>query len=256
MAGRPSVSVVIPAYNEIGQIGTAVRDIQRYFASRGLTYEIVVSADGTDGTREAVAEMARADPALRVIGYAERRGKGRGIREAVRLATGALVGFVDADNKTPFGEFDKFAPFFDQGYDIVIGSRALAGAVIERRQPFHRRLGSRGFAVVMHLIVGLREIPDTQCGFKFFRREVACDLFSRQHIDSYMFDVEILHLALAAGYRIAQVPVRWRDDGDSRLRLVVGNAGHVIDLFRIRFGTGPRDIVRDVQTSGSDKVLP
>ena len=86
----------------------------------------------------------------------------------------------------------------------------------------------------MHAAVGLRDVPDTQCGFKFFRRDVARNLFSRQVIDGYMFDVEILCLAAEAGYRLVQVPVRWRDDRDSRLRLIGGNVRNVADIRQIR----------------------
>jgi hypothetical protein len=87
------------------------------------------------------------------------------------------------------------------------------------------------------------QIRDTQCGFKFFQAEVARDLFARQRIDGYMFDVEVLYLATRAGYRIKEVGVRWRDDGDSRLRLVGGNWNNVKDLLRIRFGKYPAPAV-------------
>ncbi len=236
MDPRYAVSVVIPAYNEVKRISHTISRAKQYFAERHLTSQIIVAADGDDGTRERVAEMARGDPALQVIGSAERRGKGRGIREGVTLARGAWVGFVDADDKTPISEFDKFAPLLREGYDVVIGSRALRESTIERAQPLYRQLGSRGFSVFMHTVVGLPGIVDSQCGFKFFQGAVARDLFSRQRIDGYMFDVEILYLAQKAGYRIAQVPIRWRDDGDSRLVLLGGNLRNVMDIFRIRFG--------------------
>jgi dolichyl-phosphate beta-glucosyltransferase len=87
----------------------------------------------------------------------------------------------------------------------------------------------------MHAIVGLHDISDTQCGFKFFRRDVALDLFSRQRVDGYLVDVEVLYLAQRAGYRIGQVPVRWRDDGDSRMRLVKDILQNGVDLLRIGF---------------------
>jgi dolichyl-phosphate beta-glucosyltransferase len=234
MTPRATVSVVIPAYNEVHTIAETVREAQRYFESRDLGYEIVVSASGTDGTREAVAAMARDSPVIRVTGGTARTGKGRAIREAIPLTTGGIVGFVDADNKTPVAAYDAFAVRLERGDDLVIGSRG-PGAVIERPQPLYRRIGSKGFAIFMHAVVGLRDIPDTQCGFKFFRREVALDLFSRQRIDGSMFDVEILHLARKAGYKIGQVPVHWRDDGDSRLQLVRDNLRHVADILRIRF---------------------
>ena len=83
---------------------------------------------------------------------------------------------------------------------------------IERRQPLYRRLGSKGFGFFMHACVGLDDVIDTQCGFKFFQAAVAKELFHRQQIDGYMFDVEILFLARQLGHRITQVPVRWRDD--------------------------------------------
>ena len=87
----------------------------------------------------------------------------------------------------------------------------------------------------MHLIVGLWDIRDTQCGFKFFRAEIAHDLFDRQKINGYMFDVEIIYLARRSNFKICQVPIRWRDDGDSRLNLISGNIQNFLDIFRIRF---------------------
>ena len=239
MTGSPYLSVIVPAYNEVRVIGRTLGAIRSYLDRRGFAYELVVSADGDDGTREAAAALARGDPRVRVVGSAERGGKGRGIRRAVGLCSGKVIGFVDADYKTPIEELDKLLPWLGDGYDIVIGSRNVKESSIEVSQPFYRRLGSRAFTVGMHLIVGLRDIRDTQCGFKFFRGDVARDLFGRQRIDGYMFDVEILHLAQCAGYRIKEVGVRWRDDGDSRLQLVAGNWRNFVDLLRIRFGKAP-----------------
>jgi dolichyl-phosphate beta-glucosyltransferase len=210
-----------------------------YFTSRGLTYEIIVAADGADGTREIVRDMARTNPALKAIGSEARRGKGLGIREGVALASGDIIGYADADNKVPIEEFDKFRPVLATGVEVAIGTRR-GGAVIERAQPLYRRIGSRGFLWFMQTLVGLPGINDTQCGFKFFQRGAAKEIFRRQKVDAYMFDVEILAIARRLGYRIQQVPVRWRDDADSRLDLVAGNLRNVRDIFRIglehRFG--------------------
>jgi hypothetical protein len=164
----------------------------------------------------------------------------------VAQAQGQIIGFVDADDKTPIAELAKILPWFSRGYDLVIGSRALEETRIEVPQPLHRRLGSKGFGLVMHLITGLWDIGDTQCGFKFFRGGVARKLFARQRIDGYMFDVEILYLARQLGYRLKQVGVRWRDDGDSRLQMFAGNWCNVIDLFRIRFGAAGRQRAREL----------
>jgi dolichyl-phosphate beta-glucosyltransferase len=232
---QPVISLIFPAYNEAQTIVNTVNEAKDYFESNNLTFEIIVSADGNDGTRELVAKMGQADARIKVIGSEERGGKGLGIRRTLPLVTGKYVGFADADNKTPITEFDKMLPLLEEDHDLVIGSRAIEGAKIERKQPWFRQIGSKGFAIFMHLVVGLPGIKDTQCGFKFFQHDVFVDLFTHQHIDGYMYDVEILYLARQRKYDIEQVPVRWSDDGDSRLQLLSGNIRNVIDIFRIRF---------------------
>jgi dolichyl-phosphate beta-glucosyltransferase len=232
----PFLTVVVPAYNEVRSIGATLDEMRRHLDRRPYSYEIIVAADGDDGTREAVAALATEDPRLSVIGSAGRGGKGRGVRNGMAQARGSVVGFVDADGKTPIDEIERLLPWLEQGYDVAIGSRGLAESRIEVAQRWYRRVGSRAFGVLMHLVIGLPDVRDTQCGFKFFRGPVARDLFARQRIDGYMFDIELLHLCARSGYRVKEVGVRWRDDGDSRLDLVAGNARNLADLLRIRFG--------------------
>jgi dolichyl-phosphate beta-glucosyltransferase len=229
----PRISVIFPAYNEAARIGRTLELAYAYLDSQPFDYELIVSADGNDGTREAAQAVATKRGRMTVLGDAQRRGKGHGVRSGVRAAQGEIVGFTDADNKTPIEELANVLPWFDEGYDLVIGSRASSESLITRRQPLYRRAGSRVFAAAMHLATGLWEIQDTQCGFKFFRAQVAKDLFFRQRVDGYMFDVEILALALKSRYRIKQVGIRWADDGDSRLDLVSGNWRNMIDLMKI-----------------------
>lgn len=234
---QQSVSLILPAYNEAGRIAGTIAEAVRYFESRNCPYEIIVAADGDDGTREIVSELAGRNHRLRVIGQPARLGKGRGIREAVRLATQSIIGFADADNKVPIDEYDKFAPVLETGCPVVIGSRGLERSLIERAQPWYRRVGSMGFAFFMQNMTGLRSVSDTQCGFKFFQHEVAKRIFAMQQIDGYMYDVEILLLAQCLELRVHEIPIRWRDDGDSRLQLVRGNLRNVRDIFRIRLAT-------------------
>jgi dolichyl-phosphate beta-glucosyltransferase len=241
---NPFLSVVVPAYNEAARIVSTLDTIRSYLDTLTGEYEIIVSADGTDGTREKVATVAEGDRRIAVIGTPERGGKGRGIRHAMALTRGAIVGFVDADNKTPIEEIDNALLWFDRGFDVVIGSRALAESRIEVPQPWYRRYGSELFGIGMHLTIGLWDIRDTQCGFKFFRGSVGRQLFAWQRIDGYMFDVEVLSLARHSGYRIKEIPVRWRDDGDSRLDLISGNWRNFVDLLRIRFGAGVPEAAR------------
>jgi glycosyltransferase involved in cell wall biosynthesis len=239
MAQAPYLSLIIPAYNEAGSIRRTLESCQRYLDGQPYGYEIIVGADGDDGCRDLVSDLACRDPRLSVFGSTGRGGKGRAVRTGVGRARGQLIGFADADYKTPIEELDKLMPWFGRGFDIVIGSRAVADACIRVRQPWFRRFGSWAFGVGMRTVTGLHAIRDTQCGFKFFRRPVARDLFGRQVIDGYMFDVEILYLAQAAGYRIKEVGVCWQDDGDSRLQLVSGNWRNFKDILRIRLGARP-----------------
>ena len=233
LPGSSLISLIIPAFNEVKCIQQTVEEAIAYFELMQYSIEIIVSADGNDGTRELVQKMARADNRLEVIGNRNRKGKGFGIRNAMKRVKGDIIGFTDADNKTPITEFSKFVPGLLNGYNIVIGSRTTAGAIIEKPQKWYRRVGGRGFGLLVHAVLGLRDIIDTQCGFKFFTKETASRLFSLQKIDGYVFDIEILYLSQRLGLKILQVPIRWRDDGDSRLQLVRGNIRNIIDVLRI-----------------------
>jgi dolichyl-phosphate beta-glucosyltransferase len=227
------LTLILPAYNERSSIARTIEEAFAYFKRRNIPAEIIVAADGNDGTREIVRKMSAENPNLRVIGHEERRGKGRGIREAVRLARGRIVGYADADNKVPIEEYEKIERELIE-HQLVTGSRGMAASQIDRPQPWYRRIGSKAFYYFLQSILGLPGVRDTQCGFKFFHREVAVYLFSLQQIDGYMFDVEILMIAHRLGIRIKEVPIRWRDDNDSRLQLLSGNLRNAIDIFKIR----------------------
>lgn len=234
MAMPVDLSIVVPAFNEAGRIVGTLEAIRCYVDARNVTAEIIVCADGDDGTREKAAALSVRDARIAVIGNADRRGKGRGVRNGMLQANGSLIGFIDADYKTPIEELDRALPLFGDGADVVIGSRRLAGSRIEVAQPLHRRAGSRAFHAIMHHLVGLHGIADTQCGFKFFRREAAKRIFSMQQVDGYMFDVEVLRLALLLGYSVREIPVRWRDDGDTRYNPLLGTLRNARELLRIR----------------------
>src|SRR4051812_17562719 len=126
MSNSPYLSLIIPAYNEAKSISRTLTVIRAYLDQQPYSYEIIVSADGDDGTRELMAEVAAKDARISVIGSVARGGKGRGIRNGVALARGQMIGFVDADYKTPIEEMSKLLPWFDCGYDVVIASRGVA----------------------------------------------------------------------------------------------------------------------------------
>ena len=226
------VSIIIPAYNEAATISRAIEEVRQYFIARGTEFEIIVVADGTDGTDSLAQAAADEDVRVKVIASKERGGKGAAVKKGVFTATGDVIGYVDADGKTRIEELDRLLPLFVKS-DVVIGSRAISGSVIVRPQKWYRRLGSRVFAAYVHILVGLREIPDTQCGFKFFRREVARELFHDLSISGYVFDIEILYHCVRRRVPLQQVGVEWADDGDSRLALVTGNFRNFFDVFKL-----------------------
>jgi dolichyl-phosphate beta-glucosyltransferase len=227
------VSLILPAYNEAATIVQTVSQAFEYFRGRGLRAQVIVSADGNDGTREKIREMALSTPGLCVVGSPERGGKGKGIRRGMAIAEGTFVGFADADNKVPIEEYSKVELLLKSGAAVVIGSRAHPDAEIVRRQPLYRRLGSRAFKTCIRTLIGLPDVSDSQCGFKFFPLSIGKRIFEIQKVDGYMYDVEILLIANRLGHRIHEVPVRWRDDGDSRLDLVRGNIQNVLDILKI-----------------------
>ena len=118
--------------------------------------------------------------------------------------------------------------------DCVIGDRTLQDSDIEVARRAYREWGSQQFRRLLRWWLGLGDFPDTQCGFKFFRGPVMRELFGRMQIDGYMFDVELLLLATKSGHRVDRIPVRWRDDADSRFHPVSGSVRNLRELARIR----------------------
>src|SRR5262249_11010619 len=122
MTISPDLTLILPAFNEVRSIRSTLKAMQSYLDCQRYCAEIIVAADGDDGTREAVAALARTDPRLSVHGSPGRRGKGHGIRTSVARARGRLIGFLDADYKVAIEEIETVLPWFERGYDIVIGS--------------------------------------------------------------------------------------------------------------------------------------
>lgn len=228
------LSLIVPAFNESQTIVLTLSAMHQYLARQTWNWEVIVSADGVDGTRERAAEFAAQDRRFTVIGSPHRLGKGHGVRDGVLRAAGERIGFLDADYKTPIEEIEKILPWFDKGCDVVIGSRRVGAAKVEIPQPLYRRAGSRLFNLLMRRLMGLPDVRDTQCGFKFFTRDAARTLFSLQRIDGYMFDVEVLRLCKLIGLNVAEVGVHWRDDGDSRYDPVGGTIRNIKELLKIR----------------------
>ena len=224
----PFLSVVIPAFNEAGRLPRTLGRLADYLRAFGRAHEVLVVDDGSS---DATAEKARAAGAT-VLRDEKNRGKGHAVRRGMLEARGQRRLMTDADLSTPIEELERFLEMMDRGFDVVIGSRALPGANIEVHQPWFRENMGRLYNLFVRALAvpGLR---DTQCGFKLWSAAAARDAFAPARLDGFSFDVEALYLARKRGYRIAEVPVTWRNDAATRVGLGTGSAAFP-DLLRIR----------------------
>jgi dolichyl-phosphate beta-glucosyltransferase len=216
---EPDLSVVIPAYNEEQRLKKYLPVIVSYLRSRDLKFEIVVVNDGSnDGTGRVAQEFG-----VKLIDLHPNRGKGGAVRAGMLAAQGRYVLFTDADQSTPISEVEKLLAKVQAGYDVAIGSRAVPGAEVKESQVWYRTLAGKLFGVGTKLLC-IRGIYDTQCGFKLMPREVAHKVFPQVTSSTAIFDIEMLVIATREGYRIAEVPVQWVHDTDTRIPYNFGRA--------------------------------
>lgn len=232
---EPSLTVVIPAFNEAGRLAETLVRAGEYLASQPqwLPAEVVVVDDGSRDGTDAVAEGVSlpAGVMLRVLRHPRNRGKGAAVRTGFLASRGEWVLLSDADLATPIEELDALSR---AGVDIAAGSRAVRRELIIRRQPLARDLMGRAFNLMLR---GLRltRLRDTQCGFKLFEGGLARRLAAEQRLNGFAFDVELLSRARRLGARLAEVPVRWYHVDASRVQPVRHSLQMARDIVRLRW---------------------
>ena len=236
------LSLIIPAYNEADRIGPSVEKAYRFFESVDYDAEIVAVDDGSsDRTVDAIREAFDRKPAgldritTKLIVLGTNAGKGAAVRRGMLEAKGKVRVFTDADFSTPVSELSKIIPLISSGdYDVVIGCRAAEGRMlVKKHQPWYREAMGRFYNILVQLFV-FRGIRDTQCGFKGFSDHAAQILFSKQRVNGFSFDVEILYLARRYGYRIREIAVEWYNDERSTVGALTDSAKMFWELLRIR----------------------
>ena len=232
------LSWIIPMHNEEHRIEKTLREVDAYLCAKNITggYEILaVDSASTDNTIKAVERLKSEIANLRLIREAN-KGKGWTVRLGMLQALGEIRIFSDADNSTAPGYFDAMEPLFRNGYDVVISSRDpkdAAGASRDIKEPMLRELmGNAGNMIIQ--IFGVWGIWDTQNGFKAFTAHAAQDIFSRERIQGWAFDIEVLALARKLGCRVGIIPVRWTFDADSKVTFKA-YLQVFLDVFRIRW---------------------
>jgi dolichyl-phosphate beta-glucosyltransferase len=243
LVGKVFLSVIIPCYDEMANLQKGVLEkVKNYLNKKKFPYEVIIVDDGSrDGSATFVKEFVRENPYFQLI-ESDHFGKAGAVTKGMLKAQGEYVLFTDMDQATPIEELEKLLPFFDEEYDVVIGSRGMT----RKGAPWTRAIMGSGMILLRTAIVGLPEIKDTQCGFKVFRHLAAQEIFSR--IDklhhgfhkvggsnvSAGFDVELLFLATMLGYKIKEVPVRWLYVETRRVNPVLDSIEGLKGLLRIR----------------------
>jgi glycosyltransferase involved in cell wall biosynthesis len=226
------LSVVIPAYNEESRLPGTLERVLAYLGREQLRFEVLAVDDGSsDRTAELVEALATQDRRLRLL-REPHRGKGAAVKAGALAALGAVVLFCDADLCHPVEDLTRL-PGHLKGADVAIASREGRGAQ-RFDEPGYRHLMGRCFNLLVRL-VAVPGIQDTQCGLKCFTRLAAAELFPRQTIDGFGFDVEILYLARRRGYRIVEVPITWRSIPASRVDPIRDTLRMVADVVRVRW---------------------
>ncbi len=226
------LSVVIPAYNEEMNISDTLGDIKGYLDGKDFTYEVIVIDDGSgDDTVMKARRFRDKLDNLNVIESRPNRGKGYVLKKAIMEARGDYILFMDADNSTSIREMDSFLPLFEKGFDIYIASRRIPGARVS--MPASREVMGKVYITLARMLLGVK-VSDVNCGFKVFRREAAREVFSRQTMDDWSFDAEVLHIAGKRKYSIREVPVRWVYKDTSKVRPLADALKSFKSLFAIR----------------------
>ncbi|MFA4889802.1 MAG: dolichyl-phosphate beta-glucosyltransferase [Candidatus Omnitrophota bacterium] len=229
------ISIVIPAYNEAKRLPLFLKRVISYCGESKNTYEVIVVDDASiDKTAEAVLSYKNRFLRLSLIQIKENQGKGNAVKTGLLQSNGKVSVFLDADGSVGPEEIEKNLHYISkEGFDIFAGSRELLGAAQVLKVKWYRKLIGVIFNFFVHSLL-FKDIQDTQCGFKMFRKEVIEPLFSMSHLKGFGFDVEILYSAHKMGYRVKEGAVSWHHVGGSKVNLFADSIKMFFNILQIR----------------------
>ena len=226
----------MPAYNEARRLPPTLTALVEFFRGFTRTYEVLIVVEqSTDGTLEIAAKQVAQQAHFQVLDNGPKRGKGHAVRSGMRRARGEIVFYMDADLSVPLAEVLPFLRHFEEKpqVDVLIGNRQHAMSRITRRQSALREGMGKIFNRVLQTLA-LVDLRDTQCGFKAFRQAACREIFSRQTVEGFAFDVEVLLLAERLGYVVEDLPVEWINSPESKVEIIADSWQMLRDTWRIR----------------------
>ncbi len=229
----PDVEIVVPVHNEAGVVGSSVRRLHEHLTdSCDFSFAITIADNAsTDGTLELARGLSRELPGVGVL-HLERKGRGLALRAAWGASEAKVVAYTDVDLSTDLAALgDLVRPLVDGHGDLAIGSRLAEGADVTRG--VKREVISRTYNILLRVLLDVG-FSDAQCGFKAGRREVIQALLPLVENDAWFFDTELLYVAQRNKFSIREVPVRWVDDGDSRVAIVATVREDLRGIARLR----------------------
>lgn len=231
----PVYSIVVPAYNESQRILGSLGRIFDFLAAQRWDAEVIVVNDGSrDDTAALVAARTNGEPRLRLLENPGNCGKGYSVRHGMLAARGDLLIFTDADLSAPINEVLKLTAAIGQGSDVAVGSRWMRPELMTERQSLSRQVLGRAFNLFIRAALGLN-FADTQCGLKAFTRAAALEIFTRQRIERWGFDAELLFIATRRCLRVAEVPVEWAHDERTRINPLSDGMQMVKEALLVRW---------------------
>lgn len=231
----PYLSVVVPLYNEEKRLLDGFKTIYSHLKKKPYIWEIIFVDDGSmDKTNDMLLDIASRHSDMRIIKNERNMGKGAAVKNGVLFAKGDIILFTDIDLSVPVSYIDAFIARIQEGYDAAIGSRRIEGSIIETHQSPLREFMGRCFTFISNFLLGIN-FSDHTCGMKAFKKDTAYALFSRQRIGRWAFDSEILFLSKKSAYKVAEVPVSWKDMPGTKVKMLKDAVRSLVDIAKIRF---------------------
>ena len=229
------LSVIIPLYNEEKRVSDGVKTVYSCLKDKPYASEIILVDDGSsDRTKDIIRGIAEQYPGVQIAKNEKNMGKGAAVKNGALFAKGDVILFTDIDLSVPISHIDAFIERIGQGYDVAIGSRRIKGSKIVVHQPFLREFMGRAYTFISNVVLGTH-FSDHTCGMKAFKKEAARDLFTRQILERWAFDSEILYLSKKLGYKVAEVPVSWQDRAGTKVRKLKDAIVSFMEILKVRF---------------------